>query len=409
MPDDREYAPLVRVTTYGDWNQFASWWWNLIRKQVRVSPAMKAKIAELTAGKQSEMDKIAAIYEFVTTDVRYKAWEFGVHGYKPYSTDVIFERRHGDCKDKALLLTAMLGDIGVEAYPVLINAEVPHSADDLSLAMVQLFNHCISYLPPSGDRPAMFLDGTATWHPPHTLPEMDRGASVLVVKAGKADLQDIGWPDPAKNVAAEQLAVELAPNGDAKVTLVDEPRMNQAVPLREYLGNEPGERRDNMERYLTRTYGNVKLRDLDVSDPLDLDQPLRVQATFDVDSLAPPQGQGLALKPVFDAQPMQRFTGAPKRDYPLLLGVPESETSVVRYKLPAGWAPVELPPPVKLDSQFGAFELSWSFDKGELRAERKRVLKSPRIETAEYPDFREFAGQVDAAESRTVVVREESR
>jgi transglutaminase-like putative cysteine protease len=76
---------------------------------------MRATVQQLCAGAHHRRAKIAAIYRFVTTDVRYEAWEFGVHGYKPYSTRVIHERRHGDCKDKALLLCALLGEIGVEA------------------------------------------------------------------------------------------------------------------------------------------------------------------------------------------------------------------------------------------------------------------------------------------------------
>jgi len=95
-----ETEALLRVTTYADWNQFSTWWGNLIRRQSEVSPAMRAKVRDLVAGLSTDREKIDAIYRFVTTNIRYKAWEFGVHGYKPYSTPVIFERRHGDCKDR---------------------------------------------------------------------------------------------------------------------------------------------------------------------------------------------------------------------------------------------------------------------------------------------------------------------
>ena len=70
-----------------------------------VTPANRPSAAPGTPDEQ----RIAAIYRFVTTDVRYEAWEFGVHGYKPYSTSVIYERRHGDCKDKATLLASLFG------------------------------------------------------------------------------------------------------------------------------------------------------------------------------------------------------------------------------------------------------------------------------------------------------------
>lgn len=147
MPRGSEHEPLVRVTTYRDWDHFSSWWWNLVKNQLEVTPAMREKVAALTAGKAELEKKVAAVFGFVTTEINYQAWEFGVHGYKPYSTPAIFERRHGDCKDKALLLCALLGELGVEAWPVLIEADVPRSHDDLELPLVSHFNHCIAYMP----------------------------------------------------------------------------------------------------------------------------------------------------------------------------------------------------------------------------------------------------------------------
>lgn len=408
-PGWKETAPLVRVTTYRSWDAFAAWWWNLVRRQSDVSPEMRQKVEQLVAGAGTDAEKIAAIYAFVTNEVRYKAWEFGVHGYKPYNTSVIFERRHGDCKDKSLLLNAMLGIAGIEAWPVLIWAERARDTDDLSLAMVEHFNHCISFVPAHGDRPAMFLDGTATWHTTDTIPEMDQGARVLVVRGPSGELRDVPWVDATLNVDDRTIRVALDPDGSGRATLVATPGRNQAVPFREFLANEPARREENVERLLSRSFGGVKVDELDAGQPEDLTRPVRLDVGFEGEDLAARQGAGLALKPVFDTSPLQRFTPAATRERPLLLGVPESEHRIVRYQLPDGWAPTDLPAPVELDARFGRYALRWSFDDGVLTVERTRSIALPRIEAAEYPDFREFAGRADAADARTVVVRPEGR
>lgn len=405
QPSPNETQALVRVTTYRDWNQFSAWWWNLIRRQSEVSPAMKAKVSELTAGLSSQAQKIAAIYDFVTTEIRYTAWEFGVHGYKPYSTPVIFERRHGDCKDKALLLNAMLSEIGVEAYPVLIWADQPRSTDDLSLPMVHHFNHCISYLPPADGRSGAFLDGTATYHPPDTTPDMDLGARVLVVKGPQGELLDVPWPTAADNAAFEELTIQLNENGDARVTSVERPRLNQAVPVRASLGNEPAKRQEKLERRLSQIFGKVTVRNVETSDLLDTARPVEVRAEFDAPAFASPQDGGLALKGALQARSLLPLARTPERQYALLLGTPRSEHSVVRYRLPAGWQPVNLPPPTRLQTTFGTFEMSWSFADGELRVERQRALTTNRVEPPEYADFREFATQSEQADSQSVVIR----
>jgi len=169
-PARKERNPLVRLTTYRDWDHFATWWWNLIQKQIDVTPPMRAKVKELCADALTPAARLDAIYRFVTTDVRYEAWEFGVHGYKPYNPSVIFERRHGDCKDKALLLCALLREVGIVARPVLIFASDRRTKDDLSVPLVNHFNHCIAWLPEQDGIGSRFIDGTAKLHPSDLVP-----------------------------------------------------------------------------------------------------------------------------------------------------------------------------------------------------------------------------------------------
>jgi hypothetical protein len=87
---------------------------------------------------------------------------------------------HPDARVRAQA-AALLGEIGVPCHPVLIFADPLRTTDDLTLPMVQHFNHCIAWLPPHHGQPGRFLDGTAVWHPTDTLPDMDQGAQVLIV------------------------------------------------------------------------------------------------------------------------------------------------------------------------------------------------------------------------------------
>lgn len=406
-PGTAETAPLLRVTTYESWDQFAAWWWNLIRRQSEVSPAMRAKVAELCDGLETDEQRIAALYRFVTTDVRYEAWEFGVHGYQPYSTSVVFDRRHGDCKDKALLLDALLGEVGIQAWPVLIHAEVARDIDDLTLPMVEHFNHCISYLPPDPEsgRAGMFLDGTALWHPTDTLPEMDLGARVLVVADGEGRVMQIADAVAVDNADVNDFVLDLTADGGGRLRYTARPTGQRAVPMREFLGSQPGRREELLERRLGRLFGEVRIEELDTSDVDDLDTPVEVTAAATVTRAADPRGDRLALRAVPETSDLQRLASAPERRLPLLLGTPRSERETTRYRLPDGFGAEELPAPVELRESFGSFTLHWSLRDGEVVAERNLTLSTPRIEPEEYPAFRRFASQVDAADRAPVLIR----
>lgn len=405
MPRGAEHEPLVRVTTYRDWDHFASWWWNLVKNQLEVTPAMREKVAALTTGKADLEQKIAAVYGFVTTEINYQAWEFGVHGYKPYSTPAIFERRHGDCKDKALLLCALLGELGVEAYPVLIEADLPHSRDDLELPLISHFNHCIAYMPEQKGLPARFLDGTATWHPLGTVPEMDLGATVLVVRGAKGEVKEITYPSAELTLDRRELTIDVRENGDATLHLRRRPFLTKAVPVREELGNEPEKRKENLERELGSELGKVTVKELAAGEPQDLTKPVELDATVEVKEFAQRDGDRLVLKAALRGSPLPNLVQKDKREHALLLGAPESEIDVLRYRIPDGYEPVSVPAPVKIDGRAFTYTLTFALENGVLEVNRRVVQKSPRVEPAEYPELKEAVLQAEQADRQVVVLK----
>ena len=370
---------------------------------------MKAKVTELCTGKSTELEKIRAIYDFVTTEIRYTAWEFGVHGYQPYSTPVIFERRHGDCKDKALLLGAMLGEVGVAAWPVLIQADDPRSSDDLTVAAVEHFNHCISYLPANGERPAMFLDGTATYHPVDTVPTMDQGARVLLVQGERGALETVDWVAADANVDARSIDIDLAPSGNATIRVEEQPRRNQAIELRELLGNETGKVREALERRYVSGFGKVELTGYTHSDVKDLGLPVQLGATLKAQRFTELQDGKLALRGALLTSSALRAVQAGSRQLALLLGSPRSTRRTIRYRLPPGFAPLGLPTPIELDATFGHYRLQWSrSEDGAVVAERILRWKIHRIEPPEYSEFKEFVQRIEAADHSAVFAQREN-
>ena len=408
-PAHREYEPIVRITTYRDWDHFASWWWDLIKAQLEVTPAMRATVAKVCEGRTTTEAKIAAIYHFVTTDVRYEAWEFGVHGYKPYSTAVIHDRRHGDCKDKALLLCALLGEIGVPCQPVLIFADPLRSTDDLTLAMVQQFNHCIAWLPAHEGRPGRFLDGTAVWHPTDTLPDMDQGAAVLVVDHGQAELRTVPTTTPTANQSRTDYVVELAATGPQRVQIDERPLGNAAIGLREMLATEPARRHEVIERHLVRIFGQVKLTQLDAGTSSDPQAPPQLRTSAELVEIGQRSGATWQLPSCHEPCNLLALATETERHRPLLLGPPHGNLQTLRYRLPAGWRPAELPSPVKQETAFGSFQMRWQHEGDSVLVVRELQLTAPRISPADHAAFRDFVTAVRAADAQLVLLQEDRR
>jgi transglutaminase-like putative cysteine protease len=83
--------------------------------------------AELEA-RLVEWNKIAdpaarafAVLRTVQRDVRYFGTELGENTHRPALPGVTWERRYGDCKDKAFLTATLLRRLGIEAEPALVS------------------------------------------------------------------------------------------------------------------------------------------------------------------------------------------------------------------------------------------------------------------------------------------------
>jgi hypothetical protein len=96
-----------------------------------------------------------------------------------------------------------------------------------------------------------------------------------------------------------------------------------------------------------------------------------------------------------------------ERQRPLLLGPPQGDVRTLRYRLPPGWRPAELPPPVRQETPFGAFAMRWQQEGDSVLVVRELRLLSPRVAVADYAAFRDFATAVRAADAQLVLLQQE--
>ena len=403
MPGRGEYAPCVEVTTYGSWDDFGKWWWNLVEKQCDLSEAMKEKVAELTEGLETERDKTRAIYNFVVSDIRYNdTWEFGVHGFKPYRASSIFNNRFGDCKDTALLLKSLLGAAGIKAFPVIIKLELPRSREDLTLPMVSHFNHAITYVPELDGGPGLYLDGTAQFHAMDSLPAADRGATVFIVEDGPGRIATIPYAPPSEHFRENIFSVDIDENGGATILQKHRSGGLNAVHDRQRFLVE-GKREALLEQRFGGVLGDVVIGETGFSNMENLDEPVAYHARVKATELLLRSGDAFQLRSVFFPLSLGGMATEEERKFDLLLGLPHHSVSEIRYRLPDTVEVEALPENSALDNELAAFSMTWSQgDDGLIVVRRSYTLKTPRVASLSYPLFRDFCREAERAERRMI-------
>ncbi|MDF1836366.1 MAG: DUF3857 domain-containing protein, partial [Planctomycetota bacterium] len=406
MPPAQERIPMVQASSFASWSDFGTWWWNLIREELRPSPEISAKVVELTQDTETPLEKLRAIYNFVVTDIRYNAWEFGVHGYEPYSAAVIFSRGFGDCKDKAILLRVMLAEVGIEAWPVLILSEGRRFEEDHELAMVSHFNHCIAFVPEQEGIPEMFVDGTARLHNLETLPDSDAGAKVLVVRGDGVENRRIRFPSGQENRLDQEILVDLTGEGSPKVKVMRRVAGRYGVGDRHRFNGSDEEREEQAERFLSGLFGAL---DGEVestwSDVEDLNIPMESTYEVGVESITRPTDKGFELQVTFDALNLLRGVASEsERSSDLLLDVPWSRNTVIDYKLGEGAGVTRLPEAVKVENDNAVYTRRIESTDDGVRVTEYFELKTHRISKESYAEFRELCREVDSSQVDSIEV-----
>jgi hypothetical protein len=132
----------LELSEAAQWRDIAIWAHRLYprrftdrRAAEQVAQALELRDAESSAA-------AARALAFVQDQVRYTGIEIGTSSHAPARPEVTLERRFGDCKDKAVLLVALLAEAGIQADPVLVDTEARDTIRE-HLPSAVAFDHVI--------------------------------------------------------------------------------------------------------------------------------------------------------------------------------------------------------------------------------------------------------------------------
>jgi transglutaminase-like putative cysteine protease len=153
------YEPweMVQVTEFASWNEVAAWATAMFRLDAHSTEEVKKLAAKIYGENPTREARITAAIRFVQDEIRYLGIEMGRNSHEPHQPSETLSTRWGDCKDKALLLVSLLRELGLEAYPALVNTTTQHRLDE-KLPSPFLFDHVIAQVIDAGR--VYWVDGT---------------------------------------------------------------------------------------------------------------------------------------------------------------------------------------------------------------------------------------------------------
>lgn len=149
----------VEITQFADWQGVSRTIAPLYTKAsaLAADSPVRAEAAKIAAQSQDPRRRAELALTLVQQQVRYLFLGMDNGGYVPAAADQTWTRRFGDCKGKTVLLLALLGELGIEARPVLVHTKRGDLVGNRLPAMAA-FDHVIVEAKIGGK--SYWLDGT---------------------------------------------------------------------------------------------------------------------------------------------------------------------------------------------------------------------------------------------------------
>ena len=193
QPADEKYTYFTNV------KEQYKWYKGLVDQVGNDEKVIKEKTEEITKGLTNDEDKVKTIFQWVQDNVRYIAFENGIAGFKPEKGQVVMNKKYGDCKGMANLLTEMLKSIKLDARRCWIGTR--HIAYDYSTPSLAVDNHMICAWMYKGK--PIFLDGTEKYIGFGEIAERIQGRPVLIENGTEYILAKVPEEGHQQNTSTE--------------------------------------------------------------------------------------------------------------------------------------------------------------------------------------------------------------
>ena len=402
MPPLQEVLGFVHVSTYKDWKDLGRWYWGLVKDQFDLDDETRKLARKITEGKTSDVDKVKAVYEWVTKNTRYVALEFGIYGFKPRRCVQTVARGWGDCKDKATVIATLLNELGIKTTMVVLRTQMKGDFRS-SIASFAAFDHAIAYVPSMN----LYLDGTAELTGINELPRMDIGALGLLVNEGNTEVTHVPNALPEKNFVRREVKVQLAKGGEAKLEFDYATGGFNAPQWRSQYQSE-ATRDDRINNDLGREFPGFEIaagnQGIVTSDLTKVEEPVHIKVRGSAPSFARREGNQLSMAVTNSFRLTPNYASLSQRRHDVRLLAFSTLEDQYTIKLPPGSKIISAPSTATQDGRFGSYSVSVQQDHDQVTVSSRLIVKVERVTPKDYPAWKSFCEAADRALSPRLVI-----
>lgn len=408
MPDLVDFAEVLHLSGYPDWNYISQWYSDLTKTKSRGDFEVKETVKELFEGKESlgTMEKVRVIHEYIVKNIRYSSIPFRQSGIVPQKASKVINTKIGDCKDVSTLFVAMCKEAGInDVQLVLINTRDNGRKDQL-LPNIN-FNHCIAKLTHEGK--PYYIELTSDKLSLQTYGYNLKNAFGLEIYEnleGKA-VKPIYVNSPTR------VSDDIIRNSNVKINgrevSVSIKTVKRGAPAAgsryNYADISEEERRKELLAVLSKEFPSVKVSKFEFNETLksltdSVDYISEYTLQNHVTSIA---GLNVFTLPWSDANKSIGAMSNDDRKFPLdiwKMSNLDKEVETMTIELPAGKVLAEAPKNIKYSCDAATYELTFKVTGNKITVTRTYIQKKDVISIEEFDEFKKFYEKVVEADTK---------
>ena len=409
-PSPLDYGLKLIVSTFKSWKELSNYGALLNRGKVDSNPEMRKKVEELIKGAKTEREKIQRIFHFVESKVRYMGSSMDVGAFvEPHKASYTFAKKFGVCRDKSILMIAMLKLAGVNAEDVVINIsrktdpEIPSLFFEHAIVAVKLSSGETVYMDPTLELSSEFGETYVG----------DR--NVLHLVEGGKDLVKV------PHVPAERSLLKIK----AKSRITDKGELESDVLLQgegfnDYILRTIASRAPGLalllfyQRLASSLAPGAKIVNPLAGDPFDLAKKYKVSFRVTAKNYTTRAGKYLLFKipmskdsfDIYVSYVLKTVTPLEKRKYPLSLFSTAGSMVQEEISIPEGYKVFSLPRNVEVRKGPFYFRGEVLEEKNRIFFKRTLLVDSSYVTPHEYQLLKEVLGEMERFRKQMIILEE---
>lgn len=355
---------------------------------------------------KSPRDRASALFRWVQEHIRYISIEDGFSGQVPRTPETVCKNGYGDCKDMAVLLTRLMKEAGLPAYPVWIGTrEVPRNFRELQ--HLASSNHMIASL--KTDTGWIFLDATGREQILGQPSEFTQGRlACIAIDSVHFETVSVPWEKAKNNQWIDTLWCNI--KGD---TLLGNGKTNLSGYFRDdisgaFRSREPAKYEELMKGILSRGNDKCKIQQPKVSHLFEPGKPLLMSFQLELDhyvrKIDDDYYLNLNLQKAWENLYADTSGGRSNgREFDFLF----QRKEMVILSLPPNFKPAKLPETLQDDNSFCQWKITYQLDNDRLLLHSYFELKKTEVGFEELSDWNLALLKFKEAQNLSIILKKQ--